>query len=74
MTKADYDNEKVRTLRKARRWTQSELAKRVKRSLRTIQRVEQGEHASFDALRQIAAKFDVQVTELIYDRPKRMRA
>lgn len=55
---------KIRQLRISRAWSQEQLAELSSLSVRTIQRIENGEQASLDTLGAIAAAFDIRVSEL----------
>ncbi|MCW2476372.1 MULTISPECIES: 2TM domain-containing protein [unclassified Symbiopectobacterium] len=55
----------IKTLRLARAWSQEQLAELSSLSVRTVQRIENGERASLDTLGAIAAAFGVNVTELM---------
>lgn len=48
----------VRAFREARHWSQEQLAEISRLNVRTIQRVEKGEAASFDTRRALAGAFD----------------
>ncbi|MCW2484245.1 helix-turn-helix transcriptional regulator, partial [Candidatus Symbiopectobacterium sp. NZEC135] len=47
----------IKTLRLARAWSQEQLAELSSLSVRTVQRIENGERASLDTLGAIAAAF-----------------
>ncbi|WP_064609879.1 2TM domain-containing protein [Photobacterium sp. J15] len=55
---------KLRKLRLSKAWSQEQLAEMTGLSVRTIQRIERGQKASFDSLKSLAAVFDVHVNEL----------
>jgi len=55
---------KIRQLRISRAWSQEQLAELSSLSVRTVQRIENGEQASLDTLGAIAAAFDIKVSEL----------
>lgn len=55
----------IKTLRLSRAWSQEQLAELSSLSVRTVQRIENGERASLDTLGAIAAAFGVNVTELM---------
>lgn len=54
----------VRQLRLDRGWSQEHLSQISGLSVRTIQRIEQGNKAGLESLKSLAAVFDVQVTDL----------
>lgn len=55
---------RIRELRQARAWSQEQLAELCSLSVRTIQRIENGEQASLETLSAIAAVLDLKVSEL----------
>lgn len=55
----------IKTLRLARAWSQEQLAELSSLSVRTVQRIENGERASLETLSAIAAAFGVNVAELM---------
>ncbi|MGL9750863.1 MAG: helix-turn-helix domain-containing protein [Symbiopectobacterium sp.] len=55
----------IKTLRLASAWSQEQLEELSSLSVRTVQRIENGERASLDTLGAIAAAFGVNVTELM---------
>ncbi|AEX50963.1 2TM domain-containing protein [Rahnella aquatilis] len=55
---------KIRQLRISRAWSQEQLAELSSLSVRTVQRIENGEQASLETLGAIAAAFDIKVAEL----------
>lgn len=55
----------IKDLRTARAWSQEQLAQVASINVRTIQRIENGEPASFETLKSIAAAFDMDVAKLI---------
>ncbi|MCU5772434.1 helix-turn-helix domain-containing protein [Erwiniaceae bacterium BAC15a-03b] len=55
---------KVRNLRLARAWSQEQLAEMASLSVRTVQRIENGEQPSLETLSALAAVFDTSVAEL----------
>ncbi|AKP32198.1 helix-turn-helix domain-containing protein [Yersinia aleksiciae] len=55
---------RIRELRQARAWSQEQLAELCSLNVRTIQRIENGEHASLETLSAIAAVLDLKVSEL----------
>lgn len=55
----------IKTLRLARAWSQEQLAELASLSVRTVQRIENGERASLETLSAIAAAFGVNVTDLM---------
>ena len=58
-------SERIKQLRTKRAWPQEQLAEVAGVSVRTIQRAEAGESASFETLRAIANAFEVDVAELL---------
>lgn len=54
----------IKTLRLARAWSQEQLAEISSLSVRTIQRVENGEQPSLETLSALAAAFEVSVSTL----------
>jgi transcriptional regulator with XRE-family HTH domain len=54
----------IRKLRIQRAWSQEQLAEFSGLSIRTVQRVEQGQVASLETLKSLAAVFEVSVTDL----------
>lgn len=55
----------IKELRTARAWSQEQLAQIAGINVRTIQRIENGEPASFETLKSIAASFDIDVSTLL---------
>lgn len=55
----------IKDLRTARAWSQEQLAQVAGINVRTIQRIETGEPASFETLKSIAAAFDMDVAKLL---------
>jgi len=56
---------RIKQLRISRAWSQEQLAELSSLSVRTVQRIENGEQASLETLGAIAAAFDIKVAELI---------
>jgi len=56
---------KVKKMREERAWPQEQLAAVSGVSVRTIQRIERGDPASFESLKAIATAFKVDVRELL---------
>lgn len=54
----------VRKLRLQRAWSQEQLSECSGLSIRTIQRIEQGQKASVESLKSLAAVFEVNITDL----------
>ncbi len=54
----------IKTLRLQRAWSQEQLAELASLSVRTIQRIENGEAPSLETLSALAAVFEVSVAEL----------
>jgi transcriptional regulator with XRE-family HTH domain len=54
----------IRKLRIQRAWSQEQLAEFSGLSIRTVQRVEQGQAASLETLKSLAAVFEVNVSQL----------
>jgi len=61
------DSEKIKRWREERHWSQEHLADLAGLGLRTIQRIENGEAASQDSLRALAAAYNVDVMALAVD-------
>ena len=61
------DAEKIKRWREERRWSQEHLAELAGLGLRTVQRIETGEHASHESLMALAAAYNVDVTALSID-------
>lgn len=61
------DAEKIKRWREERHWSQEHLAELAGLGLRTIQRIENGEAASQDSLRALAAAYNVDVMALAVD-------
>lgn len=59
------DSAKIKKLRDANCWSQEHLADASGVSLRTIQRLENGDSVSQDTVMAIAAAFDVDIDELV---------
>ncbi|CAK9885908.1 MAG: hypothetical protein XXXJIFNMEKO3_02325 [Candidatus Erwinia impunctatus] len=59
------ENNSIKMHRLSRAWSQEQLAEISALSVRTIQRIENGEKASLETLGALAASFDVNVSELI---------
>lgn len=57
-------NNKVKILRLQRAWSQDQLAQLSSLSIRTIQRIENGETPSLETLSALASVFNVSVSEL----------
>lgn len=55
----------LRVKRLAKAWSQEQLAEMSGLNVRTIQRIERGQKASFESLKSLAAVFDVHINELI---------
>jgi transcriptional regulator with XRE-family HTH domain len=55
---------RIRELRVARRWTQRQLARQIKRTHQVISKAESGEPVSLTLLRQIAGTLDVDLAEI----------
>jgi transcriptional regulator with XRE-family HTH domain len=58
------DGPKVREMRRARRWTQTELGRKVGRKKSIISRAESGLPVSVTLMRQIAAVFHVDLADI----------
>ena len=69
----NVDAEKVRRWREERCWSQEHLAEIADVSLRTIQRLENGESVSRDTVMALAAAFDVDAAALTYDAAEEAR-
>ena len=61
------DAKKIKRWREERHWSQEHLADLAGLGLRTIQRIENGEAASQDSLRALAAAYNVDVMALAVD-------
>ncbi len=61
------DTAKIKRWREERHWSQEHLADLAGIGLRTIQRIENGEPASNDSLKALAAAFNVDVSALSID-------
>jgi uncharacterized membrane protein YhaH (DUF805 family)/DNA-binding XRE family transcriptional regulator len=59
------DSNLVKKLRTARNWSQEQLSEECGLSLRTIQRLENGDNASIESVRALAEVFDIDSNELI---------
>jgi transcriptional regulator with XRE-family HTH domain len=55
---------KLKALREAKSWSQAHLADAARLNIRTVQRIEAGEPASYETLLSIAAALNVDVAEL----------
>lgn len=55
----------VKKLRTAKNWSQEQLSEKAGLSLRTIQRLENGDNASIESVRALAEVFDIDPNELI---------
>ncbi|WP_081704145.1 helix-turn-helix domain-containing protein [Photorhabdus temperata] len=55
---------RIKELRQSRAWSQEQLAELSSLSVRTIQRLENGEKASLETLAAIASAFNIKVTDL----------
>jgi len=66
----DMNQSKIRQLRISRAWSQEQLAELSSLSVRTVQRIENGEQASLETLGAIAAAFDIKVSELTEHDPQ----
>jgi len=55
----------VKKHRLDRGWSQEQLAKISGLSVRTVQRIEQGQKAGLESLKCLAASFDTNISELI---------
>lgn len=58
------DTNKFRSLRLARAWSQEQLAELSGMSVRTVQRIENGDQPSLETLSALAAVFEVSVAHL----------
>jgi len=61
------DAKKIKRWREDRGWSQDHLAEAADLSLRTVQRIENGEGASRDSVMALAAAFNVDVISLTVD-------
>ncbi|WP_413736237.1 helix-turn-helix domain-containing protein [Sodalis sp. RH21] len=55
---------RIKELRLAKAWSQEQLAELASLSVRTVQRIENGEQASLETLAAIASAFELGVTDL----------
>ncbi|MFS2225986.1 helix-turn-helix domain-containing protein [Pantoea sp. B65] len=55
---------RVRELRLAKAWSQEQLAEMASLSVRTVQRIENGEQPSLETLSALAAVFEIRVSDL----------
>lgn len=60
----------IQEMRKARGWSQEELAMHTGLSVRTIQRIESGRPATLESLKCLAAVFETSVAELAREKPE----
>jgi transcriptional regulator with XRE-family HTH domain len=60
------DSNLVKKLRMAKNWSQEQLSEEAGLSLRTIQRLENGDNASIESIRALAAVFEIDPNELIF--------
>lgn len=59
------DSNLIKKLRAAKNWSQEQLSEACGLSLRTIQRLENGDNASIESVRALAAVFEIDPNELI---------
>lgn len=59
------DSHKVKQLRIAKNWSQEQLSEACGLSVRTIQRLENGDNASIESVRALSLAFDVDPSELL---------
>lgn len=59
----------IRKLRLQRGWSQEQLSQLSGLSIRTIQRLEQGQKAGLESLKSLAAVFEIQVSDLQMEPP-----
>ncbi|WP_419206451.1 2TM domain-containing protein [Photobacterium leiognathi] len=59
----------IRKLRLQRGWSQEQLSQLSGLSIRTIQRIEQGQKAGLESLKSLAAVFEIQVSDLQMELP-----
>ncbi|KJG39718.1 XRE family transcriptional regulator [Photobacterium angustum] len=59
----------IRKLRLQRGWSQEQLSQLSGLSIRTIQRIEQGQKAGLESLKSLAAVFEIQVSDLQMEPP-----
>jgi len=69
MNATHYNHQKLKALREARGWAQSDVAKRVDCDRQTIYRLEKGTQASYELLCQLAALYALPVTDLLHPFP-----
>jgi transcriptional regulator with XRE-family HTH domain len=53
----------IKKMRLARHWSQEQLAEMSGLSIRTIQRIENGENAGLESLKSLAAVFEINITD-----------
>lgn len=61
------DNTKIKRWREERHWSQEHLADLAGIAVRTVQRIENGERASYESVMALAAAFNVDVAALSID-------
>jgi transcriptional regulator with XRE-family HTH domain len=59
------DSHKVKSLRLSKNWSQEQLSERCGLSLRTIQRIENGNNVSLESLKVLAMAFGIDPSELM---------
>ena len=63
-----YRSAQIKDLRTSRAWSQEQLAKMAGLDVRTIQRMEKGEPASFESLKSVASVLKVNVSDLLNEK------
>lgn len=53
----------IKKMRLERHWSQDQLSEMIGLSIRTIQRIENGENAGLESLKSLASVFDVNITD-----------
>lgn len=63
-----YRSAQIKELRTSRAWSQEQLAKMAGLDVRTIQRIEKGEPASFETLKSVASVLKLNVSDLLNEK------
>lgn len=63
-----YRSAQIKEARTSRAWSQEQLAKMAGLDVRTIQRMEKGEPASFESLKSVASVLKVNVSDLLNEK------
>lgn len=67
MEASDYKGGEIRRLRRARKWTQEDLARAASVTRMMIYLAEKGKFVSFEVLKAIAGALDVPIRDLLTD-------